>query len=483
MFLVNALCQRSVGQLDSTGQRPRRARPRVRPLALEVLEDRLCPSGGYLLVANQENYSVQRYDERTGAFVDTFVSEGSGGLTVPGALIFGPTDHNLYVSSGMITGPGNHQVLRYDGTTGAFGAVSADGGQLTGPRGLLFGPDGNLYVADGTVPGSVQRFDATTGAFIDEFVAPSSGGLEHPAGMVFGPDGRHDGKLDLYVASINLNSVLRYDGTTGAFKGAFVPSGSGGLTGAFGLTFGPDGNLYVASSQLFDFVHRKLYPNGSILRFEGPAGPNPGAFLGTFVPVGSGGLNSPLSLLFGPDANGDGIPDLYVSSAVIRSDFTSQGGTSQVLRYDGVTGAFIDTFVAPDSGGLRDPVFMTFTETDPTTLNYDGAGSNSRMHSTRAVAALNPASAGAAGLVGLAGIPGPVPDHAAPSLLSPRTVTNTAADLAPLSAGPSPQPVAGSHRAAAHDTPGTVLDRVFADLDLGVLLDSLQQNGTPGPTA
>jgi hypothetical protein len=44
------------------------------------------------------------------------------------------------------------------------------------------------------------------------------------------------------------------------------------------------------------------------------------------------------------------------------------------LRYDGTTGAFLSTFVTPDSGGLQFPTFMTFTETDPTTLNYDGGG-------------------------------------------------------------------------------------------------------------
>ncbi len=35
-------------------------------------------------------------------------------------------------------------------------------------------------------------------------------------------------------------------------------------------------------------------------------------------------------------------------------------------------GAFIDTFIAADSGKLRDPFFMTFTETDPVTLEYLG---------------------------------------------------------------------------------------------------------------
>ena len=42
----------------------------------------------------------------------------------------------------------------------------------------------------------------------------------------------------------------------------------------------------------------------------------------------------------------------------------------QVLRYDGVTGAFIDTVVPPGLGGLDVPWLMTFTDTDPATLAY-----------------------------------------------------------------------------------------------------------------
>src|SRR5262249_54028823 len=38
--------------------------------------------------------------------------------------------------------------------------------------------------------------------------------------------------------------------------------------------------------------------------------------------------------------------------------------------YDGTTGAFLGTFVTPDSGGLKFPTFLTFTETDPTTPAY-----------------------------------------------------------------------------------------------------------------
>ena len=37
--------------------------------------------------------------------------------------------------------------------------------------------------------------------------------------------------------------ILRYNGTTGAFKAAFVSAGSGGLVTPHGLVFGPDGTF------------------------------------------------------------------------------------------------------------------------------------------------------------------------------------------------------------------------------------------------
>ena len=61
------------------------------------------------------------------------------------------------------------------------------------------------------------------------------------------------------------------------------------------------------------------------------------------VKVRNVGLFSPHGLVFGPDGN------LLVSSS------------SSVLRYDGTTGAFLDTFVASGSGGLSSPTFLTFT--------------------------------------------------------------------------------------------------------------------------
>jgi RHS repeat-associated protein len=164
---------------------------------------------------------------------------------------------------------------------------------------------------------SILQFDGTTGAFIGYFVPPGSGGLFKPNAIIFGPDG------DLYVDSYRGgNDVLRFDGRTGAFISTFVPPGSGGLQAGAGMTFGPDGNLYVANTL-----------GNDVLRYDGTTG----AFLGTFVSTTSGGPREPDSLNFRPDGY------LYVGSFA----------DNDVLRFDGKTGAFIDTFVSPGSGGLQ----------------------------------------------------------------------------------------------------------------------------------
>src|SRR2546426_374593 len=51
----------------------------------------------------------------------------------------------------------------------------------------------------------------------------------------------------LLVIDSGNNRVLRYDGTTGAFIDEFIASGSGGLTNPENIQIGPDGHLYVSS--------------------------------------------------------------------------------------------------------------------------------------------------------------------------------------------------------------------------------------------
>ncbi len=338
----------------------------------------LQPAGGaidYLLVSDYDTNSVLRYDAATGEFVDTFVPKHSGGLNQPQGLVFGPNDHNLYVASGELSGSAQRKaILRYDGTSGAFIDNFAERGHLDVPHAVIFGPDGNLYVADGLgLNGKVVRYHGTTGAFIDDFVPNNSGGLARPFALVFGPSGPGPGKLDLYVVSRLTDSVKRYDGTTGAYLGDFVVSGSGGLSEALGLTFGPDGNVYVASGSFFGSN------SSAVFRFQGPSGTTPGAPMpsaendgAVFIASGSGGLLTTFGLIFGPDGNGDGQQDLYLPSFETAGSNRAKQKTATIKRYDGVTGSFIDTFVTANSGGLDQPNYLTFTNTDPVTLQYLG---------------------------------------------------------------------------------------------------------------
>jgi sugar lactone lactonase YvrE len=351
--------------LRSPAKRPRQARPGTRPLVLEVLEGRLCPSGGSLLVSNFGGNDVLRFDETTGAFLGTLVAPGSGGLSTPRALDFGP-DGNLAVLSGPFIPPNGteqDEVLRFDRSTGAFLGTLVKNGDLADARALVFGRDQNLYVsndANGTDKRGkdVESYDGTTGTFLGHFVTPNSGGLNHPQGLVFGPDG------NLYVSDAYSRTIMRYDGVTGAplpspgsFGALFVSPGSGGLDEGQGIVFGPDGNLYVADAG-----------TGQVLRYDGRTGaplPSAGNTGATFIPADSTGDRRAV-LIFGPGG------DLYVTSNVAGTDLVT------VLRFDGTTGAPLPsagnsgaTFIPAGSGGLSGlATYLIFTETDPTTLAY-----------------------------------------------------------------------------------------------------------------
>jgi len=188
--------------------------------------------------------------------------------------------------------------------------------------GLAFGPDGNLYVASQS-NNSVIRYDGSTGSFIDAFVPSGSGGLTTTEAVLFGPDG------NLYVTEFAGNRILRYDGVTGAFLGVFASDPS--LVWARSMVFGPDGNLYVAGNQ-----------SNNVVRFNGTTG----AFIDVFA-IGISGANG---LLFGPDGN------LYVAAEI----------ASRVMRFDGSTGAFIDNFAS-----VIGPVGMMF---DVRTINTVAGG-------------------------------------------------------------------------------------------------------------
>ena len=241
------------------------------------------------------------------------------------------------------------------------GAVTSDAATLT----VLTTPPDLLVASFNTH--SILRYDGSTGAFVGAFVSSGSGGLAMPITLTYGPDD------NLYVSSYGTAEIIRYDGETGAYVGTFVSAGSGGLIHPNGKAFGPDGDLYVVNG------------DGRVLRYDGQTG----AFVSEFVGT-SGGLSYPLCLVFGPDDNlyvtdynqdqvrrYDGSTgafiDVFVDAGVgSLSDpnglafgpdgmlYVSNNGQSNILRFDGTTGAFIDVFIPSGSGGMSNPGYFEF---------------------------------------------------------------------------------------------------------------------------
>ena len=251
-----------------------------------------------------------------------------------------------------------------------------------------------LYIGDETdltvsIPSTVKRFDAKTGAYLGTFVTENSGGLQGPRGLIFEDPGQ------LLVVNQNANlegvngAVLRYNGKTGAFWEAIVPAtdptallqprgmvlwdhkvlfvadlglvppdnAPGRLLeftkeGTFvadltpdstdfpreqffprGLVIGPDGLLYVANAT--NLVNTPL--GGDILRFD----PEMGHFVDRFVTSTGGGacdcvdeLNRPEGVVFGPDGN------IYTAS--FRADATDN---DKILIFQGPAGAHPGAYV------------------------------------------------------------------------------------------------------------------------------------------
>ncbi len=195
-----------------------------------------------------------------------------------------------------------------------------------------------LYIGD-AADNTVKRFDAETGDFLDADADPSNdpdafvrsgvGGLAGPRGLLF------DGNLLVVNQNFNLQipgAVLRYNGQTGAFQGALIPSSN--KNAPFtprGIVLGQNKVLYVADLTTADGTSpgkvRTYDANGAFLRTLNPVGFPPTEF-------------HPRAVVFGPDGL------LYVSVRNLKKD----GLGGHVLRFS-PEGKFLGVFIA-DKGGI-----------------------------------------------------------------------------------------------------------------------------------
>lgn len=341
---------------------------------------------GRLYVGSQQNQRILRYDGVTGAFEDIYVAglgaspfgfafAASGelyvslnkGLNNPGSSVARVTTAGVPVALTLSFPSAVPVTVNYataNGTATAGSDYLAASGTVTFPAGTttqtiyvrplddsalesnetltvtLSSPSGatigdgqaTVTILDDDAAAAVSISDATfvEGSSTAHYRRPFAQGVagNHFNVLTFGPGGYLYASLG---GGPGANTIRRYDAVTGAFVDTLV---NGGIADTRDMVF-RDGFLYVGSEN-----------SDEVLRYNATTG----EFVDAFVPAGSGGLDGPHGLTFGPDANGDGIPELYVSG---RSSFN-------VVRYDGATGAPLGEYVASGSGGLSWPEGLTF---------------------------------------------------------------------------------------------------------------------------
>jgi DNA-binding beta-propeller fold protein YncE len=202
-----------------------------------------------LYVSNHDSGLVSTFDPVTGNVIDPDFISTPG--QPHGLLQIG---NELLVASWI----GVSRIARHDATTGAFLGILADSTtMLDHPVDMRVGPDSLLWVSS-QANGRINRYDPITGAAQAPFIAAEAH-LSNPSGFAFSPDGTR-----FFVTDRFDGEVLEYNVATGAYVRTVVD-----FTGAaFGIEWGPDQMLYVASGGL-----RRVNPNAPFTATQVAASP------------------------------------------------------------------------------------------------------------------------------------------------------------------------------------------------------------------
>jgi DNA-binding beta-propeller fold protein YncE len=200
----------------------------------------LSPDSTKLYVASSANNQVVQYDYSlaTGTATNpTIFGDAAEGLAFPSSILFSQDGSKVYVSN--LGGTGVAQ-FNTDGTV-AGPPVSGlvGGGAYFQFSGMAFAPTGELLVGafqdfPGGTTGAVAKSNAAISAIAD-FVAPSTS-INGASGLLVDGD-------DLYVSGLFAGTVQRYDATTGALDPSF---GLSGLAFPQGLLANPNGPGFLA---------------------------------------------------------------------------------------------------------------------------------------------------------------------------------------------------------------------------------------------
>lgn len=252
----------------------------------------------------------------------------------------------IYVSdAGNFNNP-PWQILKYDIDGGNPEVFITE--NLSWPQDILFLEDDNTVIVSNLNTGRITKYNATTGAYLEDFATVSGG----PTRMKIGPDNL------LYVLqwSNTDNKVKRYQ-LDGTFVDEFT---SAGVIQSIGMDWDSAGNLYVST-----------FGGARVRKFD-PSGNDLGIFVNTE-------LSGPTNIWFSDtgdlrvldwsagnvesfDADGNYL-GVFISGLVQPEGIATlpngniligNGGTGAVKMFDS-EGNFIEDLVTSGSGGLIQP--------------------------------------------------------------------------------------------------------------------------------
>ncbi|MFT6331319.1 MAG: hypothetical protein ACJAYN_003273 [Bermanella sp.] len=252
---------------------------------------------------------VLRYNSQTGAFIATLLEVPAGGFSFRSEAILSNAQQLYFIAFS--------DVLAFDRQTNTVRQVIDRSLLSTNfPTHLAFQDNNTLLVNNGLGTSHIESFsllasgnqkgNATSNSAVwRDFVVTGnrlivaerntnrllSFNLENltAAPQIFSTQGldkpEHlavDSNANIYVTNAGSKDLSQFD-NNGNFLRRFVNAGSGGLGQPSCLTMGPEGNIYICSSD-----------TGQVLKYDGGSG----AFLNVLVETGAGGLNQPVSLVF-----------------------------------------------------------------------------------------------------------------------------------------------------------------------------------------
>ena len=241
----------------------------------------------------QPPWQILKFDEN-GENPEVFITEN---LAWPHDIVF-LEDANTVLISNFNSG----SINRYNADTGAF--IDVFTLDVIAPTRMKIGADNLLYVIQGSGNGRVRRFQLD-GTFVDDF---TNLGLSKGLGMDWDSSG------NLYVSAYDGQLVRKFD-ANGIDQGNFIVTN---LTGPTNAWFDDNGEMLVID-----------YDGGAVRRFS-----SEGVYLGDFIQ----GLSQSEGVDFLPNGN----------------ILIGNGGTSSVKMFT-PEGTYIEDIIPSQSGNLKQP--------------------------------------------------------------------------------------------------------------------------------